>query len=494
MANLTNIKEEKFNILSFSGRFRILHMSWFAFFLSFFVWFNMAPFATTIQKALDLTSGQLKTLLICNIALTIPARIVIGMLVDKFGPRKTYSTLLFTMSFPCFLFAMSDSFTELVVYRLILGGMGAGFVIGIRMIGEWFSPREIGVAEGVYGGWGNFGSAAAAFTLPSLALLLSDVSGWRLAIGFSGCLSLAFSFVYYKMVRDTPSGKTYFKPKKVTAMEVSSKKDMALLLFMTLPMILCLALLTWKLQLPDIGFISPEVSYGIYAVLAIIFFYQVGQIVMVNRERLKSEIHVADRYRFKQVAILDLAYAASFGSELAVVSMLPSFFEKTFDLSVTHAGMIAASFAFMNLVARPSGGILSDKFGRKRSLLILITGLTFTYLGMSQINSTWFLPLAIVLTMCCSFFVQAAEGAVFSIVPLVKRRLTGQIAGMVGAYGNVGGVVFLTVYSFTTPENFFLVIAGVAIFSLLVTVFMDEPEGHTMEVLPDGTVEMVKVS
>jgi NNP family nitrate/nitrite transporter-like MFS transporter len=49
--------------------------------------------------------------------------------------------------------------------------------------------------------------------------------------------------------------------------------------------------------------------------------------------------------------------------------------------------------------------------------------------------------------MACSFFVQAGEGSTFAIVPLVKRRVTGQIAGMVGAYGNVGAVAYLTIYS-----------------------------------------------
>lgn len=56
--------------------------------------------------------------------------------------------------------------------------------------------------------------------------------------------------------------------------------------------------------------------------------------------------------------------------------------------------------------------------------------------------------------MACSFFVQAGEGAVFAIVPLVKRRMTGQVAGMAGAYGNVGAVTFLTVFSFVSPQVF----------------------------------------
>ncbi|UWU49791.1 hypothetical protein APLC1_4671 [Limnospira platensis C1] len=38
-------------------------------------------------------------------------------------------------------------------------------------------PKEIGLAEGIYGGWGNFGSAAAAFSLPTLAAILTFGSG-----------------------------------------------------------------------------------------------------------------------------------------------------------------------------------------------------------------------------------------------------------------------------------------------------------------------------
>jgi len=92
------------------------------------------------------------------------------------------------------------------------------------------------------------------------------------------------------------------------------------------------------------------------------------------------------------------------------------------------------------------------------------------------------------------FFVNAGNGAVFAIVPLVKRRLTGQIAGMTGAYGNVGGVIFLTVLSFVSYEIFFLVIAAFGLVTLLIAMFfLDEPEVQRTEVLPDGTVQMIEV-
>ncbi|MEO0540813.1 MAG: MFS transporter, partial [Cyanobacteria bacterium P01_A01_bin.105] len=109
------------------------------------------------------------------------------------------------------------------------------------------------------------------------------------------------------------------------------------------------------------------------------------------------------------------------------------------------AGIIAASYAFMNLVSRPGGGIISDKMGsRKWTMVVLTAGMGIGYLLMSTVNSAWPLPLAVILTMACSFFVQSSEGSTFAIVPLVKKRITGQIAGNVGAYGNVGAVAYLT--------------------------------------------------
>ena len=484
----------KLNLLSFTGRIRILHMTWFAFFLSFFVWFNHAPLMGVIRETFDLTNQQVKALLIINVALTIPARIIVGMLVDHFGPRRMYSLLLFTGSFICFGFAIADSYEQLALMRFLLGFVGAGFVIGIRMVSEWFPAKQVGVAEGIYGGWGNFGSAAAAMSLPTIALLYGGDDGWRYAIGTTGVLALIYSVIYFFSVTDTPKGSTYFKPKKTGAMEVTSKGDFFLYIIMNIPMYAALAVLTWKLGPENLKMLSPGITTTIYAVLIGIFIFQTIRIYQVNKHVFIEEVPEIDRYNFKQVAVLDLAYFVTFGSELAVVSMLPLFFMDTFELSAITAGLLASGFAFMNLVARPSGGLFSDKFGRKKTMLILIAGLVAGYLIMSNITSAWPIWLAVVASMACSFFVQSGEGAVFAIVPLVKRRLTGQVAGMAGAYGNVGAVTFLTVLSFVSPQIFFLVIAAAASITFVaVALFLDEPKGHMAEVMPDGTVQMIEV-
>lgn len=484
----------KFSLLSFTGKMKTLHLSWMAFFITFVVWFNFAPLLQMVKTSLGLSTEEIKTLLILNVALTIPARVAIGMLTDRYGPRLVYSSLLAVCSIPCFMFAMADSFIQAAIARFLLGFIGAGFVVGIRLVSEWFPHNELGTAEGIYGGWGNFGSAAAAFTLPTLALAFGGEDGWRYAVGITGLMSLAFSFIFYKNVSDTPKGSTYFKPAQVTAMEVTSKGDFFFLLIMKIPMYAALALLTWKLSPTNINMLSDMAVYSVYAGLAALYVYEVSQVWKVNKNVFKEEVPEIHQYKFKQVAVLNVLYFATFGSELAVVSMLPLFFSETFELTPVLAGMVASAYAFMNLMSRPGGGWISDKFGRKPTLLILTIGLAVGYFAMGQVDSTWPVWLAVVAAMACSFFVQAGEGAVFATVPLIKRRMTGQIAGMTGAYGNVGAVVYLTVLSFVSYQTFFLVIAATAVLGFVTLLFMEEPNGQIAEVNDDGSVTLINVS
>ncbi len=488
-------QDHRINLFALSDpKIKTLHITWFAFFLTFMVWFNHAPLLVFMKEAFDMTSQQVKALMILNVALTIPARIIIGILVDKIGPRKVYSSLLILSSVLCLTFAMAQTYEQLALMRFLMGFVGAGFVIGIRMVGEWFPHKSVGIAEGIYGGWGNFGSAAAAMSLPTLALIYGGENGWRYALATTGVIAGLYGVFYYIVARNTPKGSTYFKAKKSGGLEVTSKKDLYLYLLMNVPMYVALAVLAWKLSPSGVGLLTEMAMFAIWAVLGVLYLYQTHAIWQVNKDHLAEGVPELDKYKFKQVAILSWSYFVTFGSELAVVSMLPLFFLETFEgLSAVQAGLLASGFAFMNLVARPTGGWFSDNFGRRKSLMILISGLAVGYFVLSQVNSQWWIPLAVISTMCCSFFVQAGEGAVFAIVPLIKRRMTGQIAGMTGAYGNVGAVTYLTILSFVDYSTFFMVIGCSALIVFFIAMMMDEPQGQISEVLPDGTVHMIDV-
>src|SRR5690606_10607962 len=152
---------------------KALHLTWIAFFICFYVWFNMAPLASSMLRSVDwLTKDDIRLFAIANVALTIPARIIVGMALDRYGPRRVFSVFIVLLSLPTLVVAFGDSKEQLFISRLVLSSVGASFVVGIHMTALWFKPRDIGFAEGFYAGWGNFGSAVAAMTLPTIALTL----------------------------------------------------------------------------------------------------------------------------------------------------------------------------------------------------------------------------------------------------------------------------------------------------------------------------------
>jgi len=462
-----------------NAEIKALHLTWIAFFMSFYVWFNMAPLASSMLASVDwLTRDDIRLFAIANVALTIPARIIVGMALDRFGPRRVFSVLMVLMAIPTFVFAFGDTREVLFMSRLVLSSIGASFVVTIHMVALWFPPRSIGFAEGFAAGWGNFGSAAAAMTIPTIALhIYGGPEGWRWAIATSGLVIAVYGVFYWFAITDGPSKDTHKKPRKASALEVSSWGDLVMLCLFTVPMVGILSIVVYRIQL--MGYIDGMTAAICYVSIAVIVAWQVMQAIRVNVPILRKGVPQDDRYPFKSVAALNITYFANFGAELAVVSMLPMFFQETWGLTAVAAGLIAASFAFVNLFARPMGGLVSDRFGNRRFVMMAyMFGIGVGFVLMGLLDSNWPLIVAIAITIMCSFFVQGAEGATFGIVPSIKRRVTGQISGMAGAYGNVGAVFYLFVFMFVDASTFFMIIAAGAFLSWAVCWFwLKEPEG-----------------
>jgi NNP family nitrate/nitrite transporter-like MFS transporter len=505
-------------------RIRVLHYTWIAFFMTFYVWFNLAPLATTMLDEVNwLTPEHIKILAIANVAFTIPARIVIGAMIDRFGSRIVFSGLMVVMAIPTIAFALGTSFMQLFIARLFLGCVGAGFVVGIKMVSQWFPPKYIGRAEGFYAGWGNFGSAFAAMTLPWFALTVMGTwfntgdNSWRWAMAVNGLVLGIYGVMYFFLVRDTPEGTRLKKTKKTEPMMVTSYGDLAQYLLWSIPLVGALGLMAWRISNVNIDgspLISSTTLYVIYAVLTLVYIAHAAKTLQINLPYIRAGVPEDEKYHWGSVAALNSTYFANFGAELAVVSMLPVFFESTFStlkggdgnflVTATVAGFVASSFAFVNLVARPLGGYVSDKLpNRKRTMLGYIGGIVIGFALMGFI-SRWstgvdsdglrnlvptfggvgWLAIAVVMVVFASVFVQGAEGATFAIIPMVNKRMTGQIAGMAGAYGNVGAVIYLVIYSMVDARTFFFILAAGAALSFAITaVMLREPEdSHAEEI------------
>ena len=88
-----------------------------------------------------------------------------------------------------------------------------------------------------------------------------------------------------------------------------------------------------------LGLLSSFAANGIYIALVALYLFQAKKIHEVNKEIFVKPVDQIMQYNFKQVAILSIAYAVTFGAELAVVSMLPLFFRDVFLVPMALAGM-----------------------------------------------------------------------------------------------------------------------------------------------------------
>ncbi len=422
-------KATRISLFSFrTPQMRAFHLTWFAFFLAFFGWFGIAPLMAVVREDLLLTKAQVGNTIIASVAITIVARIVIGWLCDRVGPRIAYSALLMLGSIPVMCIGLAQSYETFLLFRLAIGVIGASFVITQYHTSVMFAPNVIGTANATTAGWGNLGGGVTQMAMPLvfagvLMLGVSEVVGWRLAMVVPGVALFLVGIAYFFLTQDAPDG---------------NYKD-----------------LRAKGLMPP----APQVR---------------GAFLTAVRD-----------YR---VWALFIIYGACFGVELTINNIAALYYFDRFDLSLATAGLIAGLFGVMNIFARTMGGILSDKFGIKFGLKgrVMFLGVVLFIEGIalivfSQMAVLW---LAVGAMIAFSLFVQMSEGATYSVVPFINRRVLGSVAGIVGAGGNAGAVAFGFLFraeSISYQEGLLFIGAAVILSAALVFVVRFSPETEASE-------------
>jgi len=410
-------KATRINLLDLkSPQMRAFHMTWFAFFLCFFAWFGIAPLMKVVREEMALTKEQIGWCIIGSVSITVIARLFIGWLCDRIGPRCAYTGLLLLGSIPVMGIGFAQNFETFLLFRVLIGVIGASFVITQYHTSVMFAPNCVGTANATTAGWGNLGGGVTQMVMPlvlagmlaSLTWLsgflaeyeipfvssrllpyLGDVEflGWRVSMFVAGLSCAAMGIAYFFFTQDAPEGN--FR------------------------------------ELRDGGKMPPK-------------------------QQVKGSFLAA--CKDARVWALFVIYGACFGIELTINNVAALYFLDYFDYfasmdpveAVATAGMIAGLFGLMNLFARTTGGMMGDRFGEKwglkgrvRWLFIALFCEGLALMVFSQMNV---LALAIPTLIIFSLFTQMSEGATFSVVPFINRKALGSVAGIVGAGGNAGAV------------------------------------------------------
>src|SRR3954466_817172 len=97
---------------------RAFHMTWSAFLLTFFGWFGIAPLMPVIREEMHLTKQQIGNTVIASVAATIFVRLIVGVVCDRVGPRRTYAALLILGSFPVMAIGLAHDYMTFLLFRL----------------------------------------------------------------------------------------------------------------------------------------------------------------------------------------------------------------------------------------------------------------------------------------------------------------------------------------------------------------------------------------
>ncbi|KAL2199930.1 major facilitator superfamily domain-containing protein [Corynascus similis CBS 632.67] len=490
---------------------RVFFFSWFGFMIAFWAWYTFPPLVANSN--------------IVSLCATLLVRLVAGPLCDQFGPRNVFGGLLLVGSIPLGLAPLVHDARGIYVSRFFIGILGGSFVPCQVWSTGFFDKNVVGTANALTGGFGNAGGGITYFIMPAVYDALAGLGylpgqAWRLTFLVPLGMVISTGIALILLCPDTPTGRwsdrhlhAQREPLDLDAHHAPSNLDLETSIGTNTEKANSIVDVPGRItDRPDpietsknkklLPRSSPDdtndddsnsdkqddKSSAIAITIPITLEpsnainYNIHPTAKPNQPAAaaqapstaaaKETIQPPTARELARVALSPqtafhvLTYACSFGAELAVNSVLAAFYAARFPgtLSQTGAADWAAAFGFLNVVARPLGGIVSDllykhfssSLGREKEegmvlwwkkgwvvLCGLITGALLVVIGAVNPGKE---GLVFGLVALMAVFLEAGNGANFSLVPHVHPRANGVLSGLTGAGGNLGGVLFAVVF------------------------------------------------
>lgn len=135
---------------------------------------------------------------------------------------------------------------------------------------------------------------------------------------------------------------------------------------------------------------------------------------------------------------MSFLYAVAFGGFVAFSTYLPTYLKDVYEFDLTQAGTRTAGFAIAAVIARPVGGILSDKVGARTVSAVSFAGAAVMALVVMLQPPPELAAGAAFVVM--ALFLGLGTGGVFAwVASLAPKERVGSVAGLVGAAGGLGG-------------------------------------------------------
>ena len=401
-----------FKALKGEGHWPTLLAAFLYFDFSFMVWTMLGPLSTEIAEALAVTgfimsASQKATLLSLPILSGALLRIVLGLGVDKFGPKKTAlvsQAIVIAALFFAYLQADSITYNQLLMVALGLGFAGASFAVALPQTGQWYPPKLQGVVLGIAGA-GNIGVVIDFLFAPKIA----EIWGWAAVFLVGAVLSTIIFFTYMFMAKDAPSDVYKPNPKKLKDyLKLLRDKD------------------TWWFNL------FYAISFG-----GFVGFAGYMKVYLMNTYQPEMSSLGMDWLAEENVKVM--------------------------------AGYFGALCIFAGAVLRPVGGAIADKMGGVKSLYIFYGMVAILAVINALIDLPFFFAIVVLFLIMANLGM--ANGAVFQLVPQRFGKDIGIMTGIIGAAGGLGGTALIKTLGwskgvFDGYSAGFLIFAGVVLVAI----------------------------
>ena len=371
---------------------RSFHINWSSFFISFVAVFAAAPMVPILREDINLTKPEAGAAGVATVTGTVFVRIILGSVCDVLGPRYGHAILQLLCAPALFSLAIIQNGFGFIIGRLFVGFNLSTFVATQFWCSIMFTPKIVGLANATAGGWGNLGGGVTQLMMPLIFGALKNATepflAWRWGFFVPGAFMVVAGANCLFFAQDLPDGQ-YAQLKKSGAMQKVSAAG---------------------------SFWCGVRNYRTWVLVA--------------------------------------QYGFCFGVELTMNNVVTPYFYDQFGMPLTIAGLLGSMFGLMNLFARALGGATSDYLGKKMGMRgrlwnhyvwQCMEGVFCILMGLANKS----LVATVILMVCFSTCVQAAEGACYGIVPFISKRGLGVVSGFVGAGGNAGSSLLQTLFFVT---------------------------------------------
>jgi ACS family hexuronate transporter-like MFS transporter len=162
---------------------------------------TLSVLAPTIQRDLHLSNSDYSTIVQVFLLAYTVAYLMVGRVTDWLGTRWSMALFLGWWSIANMLTGLANSLRGLGFCRFLLGlGEAGNYTAAPKAVGEWFEPRERGLAVGIY----TAGAMVGATIAPPLIAWLGTSYGWRTAFLATGAVGLVWLLPWLLVYRTGP--------------------------------------------------------------------------------------------------------------------------------------------------------------------------------------------------------------------------------------------------------------------------------------------------